>query len=178
MRPEGAASRGSKPASAGLDGTQKGGVSQPGGLQSLRLRPGPSTSSGQAKAGSVTPAGEEGTSAPFIECGSLSLGGPLRLQAEKAFASKRLSCLAQSIRGTHRHKRGFRQKVAPGVSMCRFGKHRIGFHAAQQHQHVALDAVQRCLRLPFKTQNQHRRGVGRANQAKAVWPVDPHTVDY
>jgi MoxR-like ATPase len=52
LPPEGAASRGSEPASAGLDGTQKDGVSPSGGLQGLRLRPG--------EAGSAAPAGEEG----------------------------------------------------------------------------------------------------------------------
>ena len=53
LPPEGAASRGSEPADAGLDGTQRGCASQPGGLQGLRLRPG--------KAGSAAPAGEEVT---------------------------------------------------------------------------------------------------------------------
>ncbi len=52
LPPEGAACRGSKPANAGLDGMQRGCVSQPGGLQGLRLRPG--------EAGSAAPAGEEG----------------------------------------------------------------------------------------------------------------------
>jgi hypothetical protein len=51
LPPEGAVCRGSEPASAGLDGTQKGCVSQPGGLQGLRLRTG--------KARSAAPAGEE-----------------------------------------------------------------------------------------------------------------------
>ena len=52
LPPEGAACRGSKSAHAGLDGMQRGCVSQPGGLQGLRLRPG--------EAGSAAPAGEEG----------------------------------------------------------------------------------------------------------------------
>jgi homoserine O-acetyltransferase/O-succinyltransferase len=51
LPPEGAAGRGSEPADAGSDGTQRGGVSPPGGLQGLRLRPG--------EAGSAAPAGEE-----------------------------------------------------------------------------------------------------------------------
>ena len=55
LPPEGAACRGSKPASAGLDGTQKDCVSQSGGLQGMRLRPG--------KAGSAAPAWEEGAPA-------------------------------------------------------------------------------------------------------------------
>ena len=57
LPPAGAAGRGSEPASAGLDGTQRGGVPQPGGLQGLRLRPG--------KAGSAAPAGEDGVSTLF-----------------------------------------------------------------------------------------------------------------
>ena len=57
LPPEGAVCRGSKPAIAGLDGTQKGGVSPPSGLQGLRLRPG--------KAGSAAPAGEEGAANPI-----------------------------------------------------------------------------------------------------------------
>ena len=52
LPPEGAACCGSKPANAGLDGMQRGCVSQPGGLQGLRLRPG--------KAGSAASAGKEG----------------------------------------------------------------------------------------------------------------------
>ena len=55
--PEGAVGRGSEPANAGLDGTQMGGVSPPGGLQGLRLRPG--------KAGSAAPAGEDEVSTLF-----------------------------------------------------------------------------------------------------------------
>jgi cytochrome bd ubiquinol oxidase subunit I len=54
LPPEGAVSRGSEPANAGLDGTQKGGVSPLGGLQGLRLRPG--------EAGSASGAGLESTS--------------------------------------------------------------------------------------------------------------------
>ena len=52
LPPEGAECRGSEPADAGLDGTKSGCVSQPCGLQGLRLRPG--------KAGSAAPAGEYG----------------------------------------------------------------------------------------------------------------------
>ena len=52
LPPEGAACRGSKPAIAGLDGMQRGCVSQPGGLQGLRLRPG--------RAGSAALADDEG----------------------------------------------------------------------------------------------------------------------
>ncbi len=60
LPPEGAAGRGSEPASAGLDGPQKGCVSQPGGLQGLRLRPG--------EAGSAAPAWEERLPKPhFLE---------------------------------------------------------------------------------------------------------------
>ncbi|HQS32270.1 MAG: sulfurtransferase FdhD [Polaromonas sp. 39-63-203] len=64
LPPEGAVGRGSEPANAGLGGLQRGCDTQPGGLQGLRLRPGPSTSSGQAKAGSAAPACEDGTAAP------------------------------------------------------------------------------------------------------------------
>ena len=63
LPPEGAVCRGSKPAMAGMDGTQKGGVSPPSGLQGLRLRPG--------EAGSAAPAGEEGPSSLLASCGSL-----------------------------------------------------------------------------------------------------------
>jgi hypothetical protein len=52
LLPEGAACRGSKPANAGLDGMQRGCISQSGGLQGLRLRPG--------EAGSAALAGAEG----------------------------------------------------------------------------------------------------------------------
>ena len=52
LPPEGAEYRGSEPASAGLDGTQRGCVTQPSGLQGLRLQAG--------KAGPAAPAGEEG----------------------------------------------------------------------------------------------------------------------
>ncbi len=52
LPPQGAKNRGSEPASAGSDGSQKDGVSPSGGLRGLRLRPG--------KAGSAAPAGEIG----------------------------------------------------------------------------------------------------------------------
>ena len=52
----GAECRGSEPADAGLDGTKSGCVSQPGGLQGLRLRLG--------EAGSAAPAGVERTLMP------------------------------------------------------------------------------------------------------------------
>jgi hypothetical protein len=56
LPPEGAECRGSEPADAGLDGTKSGYLSQPSGLQGLRLRPG--------EAGSAAPAGVERTLTP------------------------------------------------------------------------------------------------------------------
>ena len=41
-----------------------------------------------------------------------------------------------------------------------------------------LNAVQRFLRLSFKTQHQHWRGVGGANQTKAISPVDTQAVNH
>jgi xanthine dehydrogenase small subunit len=58
LPPEGAACRGSKPACAGLDGTQKDCVTQSGGLQGMRLRPG--------EAGSAAPAGDGKGSEPSL----------------------------------------------------------------------------------------------------------------
>ena len=55
--PEAAECRGSEPADAGLDGTKSGCVSQPCGLQGLRLRPG--------RAASAAAAGGEGTLTPL-----------------------------------------------------------------------------------------------------------------
>jgi 23S rRNA (cytosine1962-C5)-methyltransferase len=59
LPPERAASRGSEPADAGLEGTRKGGVSPPGGLQGLGLRP--------SEASSVAPALEIGLPASSTE---------------------------------------------------------------------------------------------------------------
>ena len=64
LPPEGAASRGSKSANAGLDGTQKGCVSQPGGLQGLR--PGEAGSVDLAGAGVSPMLSAEQASRPLL----------------------------------------------------------------------------------------------------------------
>ena len=54
---------------------------------------------------------------------------------------------------------------------------RIRLDRAQQGQHGGFDAVQGGFGLAFEAQHQHRRGVGGAQQAEAIRPVDPHAVD-
>ena len=53
----------------------------------------------------------------------------------------------------------------------------FGLDAAQQGQHLRLDAGQRLGRLSFKAQHQHRGGVAGADQAKAIGPIDAQAVD-
>ena len=53
----------------------------------------------------------------------------------------------------------------------------VGFDLAQQGHHVGFNALQSGMVLPFETQHQHRRGVGRSHQSKAIGPIDAYTVD-
>ena len=46
----------------------------------------------------------------------------------------------------------------------------------QQGQHVVFNAMQGSFCMPFKTQDQHRRGVRSANQTKAIGPIDTQTI--
>ena len=40
-----------------------------------------------------------------------------------------------------------------------------------------LDTVQGLLGVPFKTQDQNRRGVGSSDEAKAIGPIDSQAVN-
>lgn len=54
---------------------------------------------------------------------------------------------------------------------------RIGLDGLERCKHLALDSVERRLRVTLKAQNQHRRGVGGPNQSKAIGPVNPQAIN-
>ena len=52
----------------------------------------------------------------------------------------------------------------------------IWLDGSQQSQHGIFNAMQRIFGMPLKTQDQHRRGVGSANQSKTIGPIDTQTI--
>jgi transposase len=72
-------------------------------------------------------------------------------------------------RGTHpQGHRALKKALYFPASVRRLADLRVRLDAAQQRQHLALDAVHRFLRVAFEAQHQHRRGVRRAHQPEAV----------
>jgi hypothetical protein len=61
--------------------------------------------------------------------------------------------------------------------MRRLPHRRIGFDRLKQPHHHRLNAFERLGGLPLEAQHQHGGGVGGANEAKAVGPVDAQAVN-